>query len=104
MRMRTVPREGCNLDGVTSMTSHWKGGLHRRNCSAPDSYHRAACKVQGLDEVRLIAAVARPRAIAVVLLEQRYVMAAADEFEHDDITGLRRAHAGRSPVQPCRRP
>ena len=80
-----------------------KGGLHRRNCRAPDSYHRAAWKGLDIDEVRLIAAVARPFAIADVPLEQRYVMAALGKFEHDDITALRRAHGGHSPVQPCRR-
>src|SRR6516225_4110261 len=42
MRMRTVPREGCNLDGVTSMTSHWTRrvspgltGRGQRNSSTP---------------------------------------------------------------------
>jgi hypothetical protein len=97
MRIRTVPREGCN-------SSHWKGGLHRRNCRAPNSYYRAAWKVLDIDEVRLITAVARPFAIADIPFEQRYVMAAVRPFEYDDITGLRRAHGGHSPVQPCRRP
>src|SRR6516162_6337412 len=97
-----------NLKIMWRLCNHRKkaeeGGLHRRNCRAPDSYHRAPWKALDIDEVRLIAAVASPIAIAVVLLEQRYVMAAVGPFEHDDITGLRRAHGGRSPVHPCRRP
>src|SRR5262249_58687914 len=102
--MKRVGTAGRPCSLYSGAISPSKGGLHCRNCGAPDPYHRASWKVLGIDEVRLIAAVARPIAIAVVFLEQSYVPAAVRPMEHDDITGLRRAHGGHSPVQPCWRP
>ena len=80
-------------------------GLHNGagRARAPDPHHLALGEICHHGSMRLIAAAAGPGAVAVVAFEQRHVMVAAAEIEHQDVAGLRRGHR-RAPAEPGRRP
>ena len=78
--------------------------LHRAGRRRPaDADALAAAEIRDHDLMVLVAAETAPGAVAVVVVEQRDVMIAVAEIEHQHVAGLRIGHR-RAPVEPGLRP